>query len=75
METELEQVRKRGYALNREELFEGIVGVAVPITDNGRAFAALAVHGPMTRLSIGDCEKLVPKLKRAADKIARAWLD
>ena len=75
LEAELELVRKRGYALNREELFDGIVGVAVPITDNGRAFAALAVHGPMTRLSIANCEKLVPKLKRTADKLARVWLE
>jgi DNA-binding IclR family transcriptional regulator len=72
---ELELVREKGYALNNEELFDGIVGVAVPIAGEGRrTFAALAMHGPMTRLTLQDCENLVPTLRRTADKLARVWL-
>ena len=75
IEAELELVQERGYALNNEELFDGIVGVAVPIVGEARrTLAALAMHGPMTRLTIQDCEKLVPKLRRTADKLARVWL-
>ncbi len=75
LEAELERVRASGYALNKEELFDGIVGVAVPILGQGRRMlAALAVHGPLTRLTLQDCERFVPKLRRAADKIAKAWL-
>lgn len=75
LEAELELVRERGYALNREELFDGIVGIAVPVVGEGRrTMAALAMHGPMTRLTIQDCEKLLPKLRRTADKLARVWL-
>lgn len=74
LEADLEQVRAQGFAFNNEELFDGIVGVAVPIVGNGRrTLAALAVHGPLTRLTLGDCERFVPKLRRSADKIAKVW--
>jgi len=74
IEAELERVRERGYALNDEELFDGIIGVAVPIHDaRGRTLSALAVHGPLTRISLSDCERIVPKLRRSADRIAKVW--
>ena len=44
---------KRGYALDAEEFMEGMVASAVPLTDShGRFVAALAVHGPIQRLSV-----------------------
>lgn len=50
---DLSQCAKRGYALDCEEFMEGMVASAVPITDNqGRFVAALAVHGPIQRLSV-----------------------
>ena len=74
LEADLEMVRGRGYALNNEELFDGIIGVAVPLRDaTGRTLSALAVHGPLTRLSMADCEGFVPKLRKTADKIAKVW--
>jgi DNA-binding IclR family transcriptional regulator len=74
IEADLARVRAKGYALNDEELFDGIIGVAVPIVGpGGRTFAALAVHGPLTRLSMADCERFVPKLRKSADKIAKVW--
>lgn len=74
LEAELAQVRARDYALNDEELFDGIIGVAVPIRDEGgRILAALAVHGPLTRLTMADCERFVPKLRRSAERIAKVW--
>lgn len=76
LEADLAQVRERGYALNREELFDGIIGIAVPIFGSeGRTFAALAVHGPMARLTLGDCERFLPKLKRTAERLSRTWID
>ena len=53
----------------------GIVGLAVPIRDSGgRAVAALAMHGPVTRLSLKACEARVPRLVQAAERIASVWI-
>ena len=47
LEAELARIRSRGFALNNQEYLDGIVGMAVPIKDeDGRAVAALAMHGP-----------------------------
>ena len=76
LSSNLAEVRARGYALNNEELFDGIIGVAVPIQDaGGRTLSALAVHGPLTRLSLTDCERFVPKLRKSADRIAKVWFE
>ena len=57
LEAELKQVRARGYGLNNQENFDGIVAVAVPVSDaQERVVAALTMHGPMTRLTLEDCE-------------------
>lgn len=49
---ELAQIAKNGHALDREEFFEGMVALSVPITDErGRFIAALAFHGPTQRLN------------------------
>jgi IclR family transcriptional regulator, acetate operon repressor len=72
---ELEKARGRGFAVSNQEFLDGIIGVAVPIKDaKGRAVAALAMHGPVTRLSLKTCEGHVPRLKRAAERIGRVWL-
>lgn len=74
IEAELAKVRTAGFALSEEELFDGIVGVAVPIRRrDGRVLSALAVHGPVTRLRIDDCLRFVPKLQKTADKVAKVW--
>lgn len=74
IEVELEKVRAQGYGLNNQENFEGIVAVAVPIKDaQGRAVAALTMHGPLPRLTLEACEASVPRLMQAAQRISRAW--
>jgi DNA-binding IclR family transcriptional regulator len=74
LEVELENVRRRGYGMNNEENFEGIVAVAVPIRDGqGRVVAALTMHGPLPRLTLAACEASVPRLQQAAQRIERAW--
>jgi IclR family acetate operon transcriptional repressor len=74
LEAELAKIRNRGFALNNQEYLVGIIGLAVPIRDpSGRAVAALAMHGPVTRLSLKACESHVPRLQQSADRIAKAW--
>jgi IclR family acetate operon transcriptional repressor len=74
LEAACAQVREVGYALNIEELATGIAAVGVPILDrSGRALAALAIHGPLVRISEERAISLVPKLRTAARKLAQAW--
>lgn len=74
LEADCAQIRERGYGLNIEELATGIAAVGVPILDrSGRALAALAVHGPLVRISAERAVALVPELKKTAGKLAQAW--
>lgn len=74
LEAELEAVRARGYGTNNEENFDGIVAAAVPVRDaQERVVAALTMHGPLPRLTFQACEASVPRLRQAAQRIARAW--
>jgi DNA-binding IclR family transcriptional regulator len=71
LEATLVRVRSQGYAVNRDELVDGLSGVAVPIRNSSGAVVAalgttmLTAHLPRDRA--GD---LVPELKAAADGIS-----
>lgn len=47
---ELEGVRKKGYAINREELEIGVGAVAVPIFDSTGLIGAISATGPANRI-------------------------
>lgn len=47
---ELETIREQGYALDNEELIEGVRSVGVPLFDHkGNVVGAVGVHGPTSR--------------------------
>ena len=47
------QIARQGYAIDREELMEGMVALSVPVRNaSGRYVASLAFHGPVIRISI-----------------------
>lgn len=70
---ELEQVRKRGYALDREDHEPGIICVAVPIlSGTSQMMGAISITSTSARTSLGRLEEFVPDLKRAAGAIASA---
>ena len=49
---ELEEVRKRGIAFNRQETIHGLVGVGAPITNQeGDVMGALSIIGPTSRIN------------------------
>lgn len=74
LETEFTRIRETGYATNDQENLDGIVAAAVPIRDRaGRVVAALTVHGPLPRLTLESCQAHVPRLTRAAARIAQVW--
>ncbi|WP_299868958.1 IclR family transcriptional regulator [uncultured Hoeflea sp.] len=69
---ELAVVAKRGFAFDNEEFMDGMIAIAVPVTDaEGRFLAALACHGPTVRLSLEMLEGLIPHFNQAAEKMRR----
>ena len=68
---ELAQVRRAGWARNREEWREGVCAAAVPLRDGGgAAIASLSVTVPTSRFtSEAVREVLVPALKRTGTAI------
>jgi IclR family acetate operon transcriptional repressor len=48
---ELDAIREQGYALDREELFEGMHGVGKPIVVEDDVIGAISVYGPVGRMN------------------------
>lgn len=70
---ELKEIAKIGYSLDREEFIEGMVAIAVPVTDaHGRFVAAVAFHGPTQRISVEDAIARKEVLQKAAIKLRDA---
>jgi len=68
---ELDEVRARGYALNQEERYPGVVGIAAPVLDErGRARAAVGVQGPAVRVRPERVSALGRRLQEAAATVA-----
>ena len=71
--TELESVRKRGFALDREEIDVGVNAVAAPVFNHeGTPVAAVVVIGPADRIGGEPQSGLVRNLKETAGKISGA---
>lgn len=69
---ELQQVRQCGYALDKEELEEGINAVAAPILDlNEHPIATVSIAGPAYRLTLERMVEIGPRLLVTAQEIAR----
>ncbi|MEF8901188.1 MAG: IclR family transcriptional regulator [Halovenus sp.] len=67
---QLESIRDRGYAFDREERLEGLHCVAAPILDgDGQATGAVSVSGPKDRLRGERFEEEFPKLVRASANV------
>lgn len=69
---QLKKIKKQGYSLDQEEFLEGMVAIAVPVTDPfGRFIAGLAYHGPAQRLSLNEAVERKHILQNAAEKLSR----
>ena len=75
LEQEFKDIRRQGYALNRAENTEGLIGLAVPVrlggTDDGKVVAGLSVHAPETRLDIAGALELLDRFHVAARDLGR----
>ena len=68
---ELDRARKQGFAINRKEYREDIVGVAAPIMSHeGHVVAAIGISGPAYRLSPSRITSLTPAVIEAASLIS-----
>ncbi|WP_424980050.1 IclR family transcriptional regulator [Leisingera sp. S232] len=75
-EEELERVRQAGYAIDRGEWFDDMVGAAVPIYGNsGSLIACLSTHALTTRKSIAVLEQEVQLMQVAADKLKACLME
>lgn len=68
---EIELIRRRGYATNRNEFIQGLSAVAVPIEQpNGELLGTLAIGGPSQRVRGEYFEEELPRLlKGSANEI------
>jgi DNA-binding IclR family transcriptional regulator len=71
--SELDRIAREGHALDREEFLEGMVAIAVPVTDpEGRFIAALAFHGPTPRVDLHQAVSQKAFLQEAATRLRDA---
>lgn len=67
LSAELELTRKRGYAVDNEEYIEGMVALAIPVTDQqNRLFATLSFHAPAMRVPFSSLETFLPLMHTAS---------
>lgn len=75
LERELRKIKMSGISTDTGEFLEGSVCLAVPVSDpGGRICAAVAVHGPVPRMTLKKGYAFVPALKRAAAMIGETFV-
>ncbi len=74
LEAELRRIRREDLAVDDQEFVEGLVCVAVPVRSSlrGALRCALAVQAPAARLSLAQALLLAPRLREAAEALARS---
>jgi DNA-binding IclR family transcriptional regulator len=71
LETELAEIRERGYATNYGQSEDDVAAVAVAVpTPGGRRPAAITVSAPLTRLTEADVPRIAAAAERAAGALA-----
>ncbi len=65
LRSELQQIRRQGYAVDYGEQEDGVRCIAAPVFGaDGEIFAAMSISGPSSRLEGQRSESLIPDLKR-----------
>lgn len=71
MMVQLNKIRSQGFAVNAEEMAEGVRSVAAPVYNHsGDVIAALSIIGPSSRLSLERISRMVNMLKKACLSIS-----
>lgn len=70
LRSECASIRESGYAVDRQELFDGMRAVGVPIlSQDDTVLGAISVYGPVSRLSEDRFETDLPKRVREAANV------
>lgn len=68
---EIDKIRARGYSTDDGEFMEGMIAVAVPITErNGRLVSTLSFHAPEARLPLVQAVGHLKTLRKAAAELS-----
>ncbi len=71
LKAELQDIRRCGYALDNEEIFEGLACVGAPICDHTQqVVAALSIAGPTVRLDADRMAEVIPAVVAAAAQVS-----
>jgi len=74
--TEIDETAARGYALDNEEYIDGMVALAVPITDaDNRLYATLSFHAPCMRVPFAAVTDFLPQIRKASSKLSSLLTD
>jgi IclR family transcriptional regulator, acetate operon repressor len=74
LEAQLEEIRKEGLSLDREEYIAGVVCIAAPILDRNRNIqAAVAIQAPTARMSVAQALENRDALARAAYQLSQSF--
>lgn len=69
---ELENVRTKGYAINKGEWREQVMGLAAPIRDmSGQVVAAMGISGPSERINLLNFDTMGVRLINSTDQISQ----
>ncbi|MFU1478739.1 IclR family transcriptional regulator [Roseovarius sp. C7] len=69
---EISQIRRDGISIDREECFEGVIGIAVPVI-SAPPTIGLALVAPSSRQTPEGLRQLVPLMQDAADRLAKCY--
>ena len=70
------QVRRQGYAVDNEELYDGMLAIAAPVQNlSGHYCGAIAIHGPKSRCPVERAMTFLPALQQASKDISYALFD
>ncbi|MBY4893458.1 IclR family transcriptional regulator [Rhodobacteraceae bacterium N5(2021)] len=69
--TELEEISRNGYALDREEFMPDMIALAVPILEsNDRLMATLSFHAPTQRFDVARAITYLDALREASQELS-----
>jgi IclR family transcriptional regulator, acetate operon repressor len=70
------KIKNQGYAIDQCEYLDGSICIAIPVLDSkNKMFAAIAAHGPASRVSAKTAKSFIPHLEQAALSIQKSMSD
>jgi IclR family KDG regulon transcriptional repressor len=69
---EVEETKRRGYAIDDEEYMLGVRAIAAPIQTNSPPLSAIWVVGFTSSLNDQKMERIIPEIKKTAEQISQS---